>query len=126
MRRGICKLCLNENGLMRSHLLPARLYDYCRHGEHSPIKLGGGIVLPTDRQIQDYLLCKNCEDILSDGGETWVNPKLATWERTFPMYDLLTKLPPDREGEGLCIYFARRNPEVKADKLSATGTRRRW
>lgn len=83
----------------------------------SPIKIGGGIVLPTDRQLQHHLLCKVCEDVLSGNGETWVNARLATWEQAFPLYDLLTRVPPDRAGDGLRIYFARRNPEVAVDKL---------
>src|SRR5262245_21493630 len=78
---GICKICLNEKELVSSHLfLPARLYEYCRVSGMSPIKIGGGIVLPTDRQLQHHLLCKVCEDVLSGNGETWVNPRLATWE----------------------------------------------
>jgi hypothetical protein len=29
-------------------------------------------VLPTDEETQTYLLCDDCENILSRGGETWV------------------------------------------------------
>jgi hypothetical protein len=51
-------------------------------GDQSPVRVGGGIVIPTDRQTQDYLLCKECEDTLNKGGESWIADKLATWERT--------------------------------------------
>ena len=64
---GKCRMCLHEKTLVRSHLMPAALYDYCRKGEHRPIKVGGGFVMPTDRQTQDYLLCEDCEDVLNTG-----------------------------------------------------------
>jgi hypothetical protein len=90
----ICKMCLESKELVRSHLMPAFLYDYCRKGEHSPLRVGGGVMFPTDRQTQDYLLCRDCEDVLNRGGEEWVSHKLATWERTFPLYEIVTKFPP--------------------------------
>lgn len=67
---GKCKMCLQEKALVKSHLMPSALYDYCRKGEHRPIKVGGGFVIPTDRQTQDYLLCTDCEDVLNSGGRT--------------------------------------------------------
>jgi hypothetical protein len=98
--------------------MPASLYEYCRKGEHRPLRLGGGFVMPTDRQTQDYLLCGDCEDILNQGGESWIADKLATWERTFPLYEILTKQPPDFDEEGMAVYFAAKNSEVKVDKLT--------
>ena len=99
-------MCLEKMVLVSSHLMPAALYDYCRKGEHGPIKVGGGFVIPTDRQTQDYLLCQNCEDVLNKGGEQWIANKLATWERTFPLYDLLTKVPPEFDEDGMVVYLA--------------------
>jgi len=120
MPTGICKMCLRARELLRSHLYPAALYDYCRTSDLRPIKVGDGAVYSTDRQIQDHLLCAECEDILSASGETWVNPKLATWERTFPLYDLLTKSPTDTD-DGVSIYYAGRNPDFKVEKLIHLG-----
>ena len=104
-------MCLQERVIVSSHLMPASLYDYCRKGEHSPIKVGGGFVIPTDRQTQDY------EDILNQGGEKWIADKLATWERTFPLYDLLTKVPPEFDDDGMVVYQGTKNPEIKVEKL---------
>ena len=98
--------------------MPAFLYEYCRKGEHRPMKVGNGVVMPTDRQTRDYLLCKDCEDILSQGGEEWIADKLATWDRTFPLYDLLTKQPPDFDEEGMTVYSAANNPEIRVDELT--------
>ena len=118
VQRGICKLCILEKKLVQSHLLPASLYKYCKVGHHSPILLGGGVLRPTDKQTKDHLLCQGCEDILSGRGETWIGPRLATWQRKFPFYDLLTKLLPDRAGDGINVYFANRNPEIKTEQLA--------
>jgi len=111
-------MCLHEKMLVRSHLMPAALYDYCRKGEHRPIKVGGGVVIPTDRQTQDYLLCEDCEDVLNRGGERWILDKLATWERSFPLYDLLTKVPPLLDEDGMAVYLAAQNPEVRVENLT--------
>jgi hypothetical protein len=74
--------------------------------------------MPTDRQTQDYLLCKQCEGILNRGGENWLANKLATWERTFPLYDLLTKVPPCfSEEDGATVYFTANNHEFRAECL---------
>lgn len=117
MPAGVCKLCRNEESLVSSHFFPASLYQYCRQAELSPIKIGDGAVYPTDRQTQAYLLCRSCEDVLSAGGETWVGPRLATWERTFPLFDLLSARPPDYDEDGVKIFFANRDPEIKVEKL---------
>jgi hypothetical protein len=78
----------------------------------------GDAVFPTDRQTQAPLLCEGCEDILNKGGETWIADKLATWERTFPLCDLLGKQPPDFSEDGTVLYSAANNPEIKVDKLT--------
>ena len=115
---GKCRMCLDKKSLVRSHLMPAALYDYCRKREHRPIKVGGGFVIPTDRQTQDYLLCEDCEDVLNAGGERWILGKLATWERTFPLYDLLTKVPPLFDEGDMVVYLAGQNPTIEVEKLT--------
>lgn len=111
-------MCMRVTSLVKSHLMPASLYAYCRKGDLGPVKVGDGIVLPTDRQTKAHLLCSDCEHILSVGGESWIADKLATWERRFPLYDLLTKYSPDVDEDGVAIYFTNKNSEVKADKMA--------
>ena len=115
---GICKMCLLEKPLARSHLIPARVYRYCRKGKHKPIMIGRGIVLPTDEQVWTHLLCDGCETILNNGGERWTVSKLLTWEKTFPLYDLLTHQKPDSDEDGMQLYGTAKNPLIKADKLT--------
>lgn len=98
--------------------MPAALYDYTRSGSHRPVRVGGGVVMPSDRQTQDYLLCGDCEDILNRGGESWCLPLFATMQRSFPLYDLLKRQSPDFAEDGLEVYFAAKNPEIREDKLA--------
>lgn len=114
---GICKMCHQTKDLVRSHLIPASMYDYCRRGEHRPVRLGDGALIPTDRQTQDYLLCKECEDILNKGGEHWLADKLATWERAFPLYDLMVKQPAVFDEGDVLVYAAGQNPELRITEM---------
>ena len=108
MEFGKCKLCLLDKPLCESHLIPESLYAHVREGGESPIRVGDGVVMPTDRHMTTYLLCSKCEDILSKGGETWVAPKLAWVDGRFPLFDLLEAaggFSAAEEGEGL--FYAR-------------------
>jgi hypothetical protein len=117
MPTGACKMCLLQKELRSSHFIPSAMYKYCYRGDHRPIRFGGGFVLPTDRQTQDYLLCGECEGILNEGGETYVADKLATWERTFPLFADLTAVPPEFNEGGMVVFFASKTPKVEVDKL---------
>jgi hypothetical protein len=107
-----------DKPLASSHLIPAGVYKYLRKGEFRPIRVGAGIVLPTDEQTQTYLLCDDCESILSHGGETWVVGKLLTLEKKFPLYDLLIQQKPTVDVDDMLVYCAAQNPQIKADKLT--------
>jgi hypothetical protein len=109
MQKEFCKLCLQDK--------PA-LYDYCRAGGLNPIRVAHGVVMPTSRQTQDYLLCGDCEDVLNKGGESWSNRELASMERKFPFYDLLTKCPPEWEEDGMALYLVAHNSEIEVHKLA--------
>jgi len=112
-------MCLETKNVVSSHLYPAALYAYCRnHDNASPVRVGDGVVLHTDRQLQDHLLCAECEDILNKRGEMWVNPKLATLQKSFPLYDILMKGPAAHMDEKGGLYFAAHNPEIDVEKLT--------
>lgn len=118
MRRGICKMCMLEKGLVRSHLIPHAIYAYCRVKGAKPIYVGNGIVSVSDRETHDHVLCLECEDILNKGGETWVNSKLARRDPySFPLYDMLVRGSVGYADETGGIYYAGENPEIDVDKL---------
>jgi hypothetical protein len=112
-------MCLLMKPVVQSHLIPESLYLHVTDGKSSPIRVGDGVVMPTDRQIKSYLLCLDCEDILSKGGETWVCPKLAWVDRRFPLYDLLKSaggynVDADKEG----LLWAANNPAIDVEKIT--------
>ncbi|PYT55261.1 MAG: hypothetical protein DMG43_03790 [Acidobacteria bacterium] len=112
-------MCLETKSVVSSHLYPAALYAYCRSAEdESPMRVGDDVVMLSDRQLQDYLLCAECEDILNKRGEMWVNPKLATVKDGFPLYEILIKGPAAHEDEDGGLYFASLNPELEVEKLT--------
>jgi hypothetical protein len=114
-----CPMCLDTKSVVSSHLYPAALYDYCRSPEgHSPMRVANDAVMLTDQQVQEDFLCLKCEDILNKGGETWVNPKLATIKDGFPLYDLLVKVAPVFQDEKGGVYWASQNPGIDVEKLT--------
>src|SRR6266446_1407562 len=118
MKIGICKLCLLTKSLLLSHLMPAGLYPYFKHEQVSPLRIGDGVVFPTDQQTKDYLLCTDCEDILNKGGEAWMIPKFATIEYSFPFFTMLTNDPPALQDDGGAIYDAATNPLIDVQKVT--------
>jgi hypothetical protein len=110
-------MCLIEKTLVLSHLMPASVYDYLRAGDLPPIKIGNGMVISTDRQTRDHLLCQTCEEVLNKGGENWLNSKFARMERIFPLYDLVVQGPPDVMEKDGSAYRVALNPEIDGDKI---------
>ena len=114
-----CALCLETKLLEWSHFLPSGLYDYCR-GENGgePIKATFNVVFSTSRQTAAYLLCGDCEDVINEGGESWMLPKLAQWSGPFPLYDLVTAGPYVDAGEGSKCYLGVQNSNINCQKIT--------
>ncbi len=112
-----CPLCLETKVVVSSHLIPKRMYDYCRPPGGNPISVTTELVIETSRQVQDHLLCVDCEDLLNSGGEMWLLPLLARYEGSFPFYDLLAKLPADSTVDDVSVYLGARNPEIHVERL---------
>ena len=105
MKVGICKMCLQQKTLVSSHFMPRALYDYCRSGDLEPVKFSSKVAFTTSYQIQDYILCKPCEDVLNEGGERWIVGKLATMDRkTFPLYEIVSQAALQFEDGGVKVY----------------------
>jgi len=100
-----------------SHLMPAAIYHYTRGPSGHHIALTNTLVIETDRELQAYLLCRECDNDLNKYGETWLTPLLATIDGRFPFYDLLTKIPPDVVDNDVAGYAAAKNAEIDVDKI---------
>jgi hypothetical protein len=118
MRKGECPGCLNTKQLVSSHLVSRAVYDYLRTDDLHPIFAGGGSVRATTEQLQSELLCQACEQMLNDGGESWMVGKFCTADRQFPLYDLIyqqTPIDSDPDGD---IFAAGTNPAIDIEKIS--------
>lgn len=112
-----CPLCLEVKPVVKSHLMPATLYEYCTPPDGHPIAVTSDVVLESDRQLQDHLLCADCEDVLNKGGENWVLPLLARLEGPFPLYDMLVRIEPDVVDGDARVYAAAKSADIQVDKL---------
>lgn len=118
MLQGMCPLCLQTKEIVTSHLIPAAMYKYFRTENSEPVRITSKGALQTSQQLQYPLLCSNCENLLNRGGENWLLPLLARIDGTFPLHDILSRVPPDTEDGEAKLYAASRNREIHVDKLA--------
>jgi hypothetical protein len=72
---GICKLCLQSKQLQDSHLVPRAMYNYVRtptQRNPNPVVVGRNITATTSKQVSDYVLCSDCEQLFNRNGENWM------------------------------------------------------
>jgi hypothetical protein len=112
-----CKLCGLEKLLCDSHLLPSALYGFFRSQGRDPVVVSSKVVRRSSRQTTTFLLCEECEDKLNHGGETWLIPLLATIDEKFPLYDMISRVPPDFDELEIKAYALSRNPEIPFEKI---------
>jgi hypothetical protein len=109
-----CPMCLETKEVISSHLIPAAIYEYCRSGDESPVRVGDGVVMHTDRHVQAPLLCSSCEQTLNRCGETWANPRFARLGGPFPLYEMITAVAPVVPD----FYPTANNPAIDREKLT--------
>jgi len=114
-------MCQLEKQLVKSHLIPRAVYDYCRPPDDDPIIMTNEVVTFSSRQTKDYVLCMDCEDILNSDGETWVLPLLADMDGGFPLYDILTSRKADIGDGTISAYFAANNRDLRTEMLAHFG-----
>jgi hypothetical protein len=112
-----CPLCLEVKEVVSSHFMPAAMYEYCTPPGGHPVAVTPKVVLESDRQLQDHLLCAACESCLNKGGESWVVPLLARLGGPFPFYDMLASIKPDSVEGDAKVYAAARNANIEVGKL---------
>jgi hypothetical protein len=109
-------MCLFSKPLIQSHLASAALYKLCRAPDSDPIQITPEVVMRTGRQLQDYLLCSQCDGMLSTEGENWLLPLVGRLDG-FPFYDILTNQKPDAVDGNSALYAAAKNPEIDVPKV---------
>jgi hypothetical protein len=116
-----CKLCLQNKPLQESHLIPAAVYKRFYSPSHpnpNPMLISSRGVIQTSRQTKTHLLCNECEDVLNRNGEKWVLPRIANVDKSFPLFDMLTKVSPDCVLPNISAYSASRNQEINVAALT--------
>jgi len=116
-----CPLCNDPESrpIVRSHLLPAALYAKTRaDGAKGSriLMLTSKTTTPTDKQIQDDLLCLTCEDCLNRNGEKYALSQVHNG-RDFPLLDRLRVAMPVYSGGGV-EKFSGDSIGVETDKLA--------
>ena len=99
-------------------LARAGLYRYCKAAELEPVRMTAEEIAVADDELTTYLLCEGCEPRLNRDGENWLLPKLATIEKKFPFYDIVTAVAPDTSEDGVAANACARNPEIGFRKLT--------
>jgi hypothetical protein len=117
MKLDTCKLCLNKQPLVESHLMSCGLYDLCKTPDDDPIFVSSDVILQSGRQLKYPLLCAQCDGMLSHEGENWVLPLLARFDGAFPFFNLLQKVAPDVKDGDMMAYATSRTPEIDSHKL---------
>src|SRR6266850_1384011 len=118
---GKCALCLLDGQeLRKSHLHAAGVYRELRdplEPNADPITITADSAIMMSDQVQDYLLCQRCEDLLSKKGETWV---LSQMRRADGQFNLRDKLIASTSAMGfprIEVYSALTMRGVEVDKL---------
>jgi len=97
MPHGLCKLCLKNKDLQRSHLIPASIYRIIRRDQGSaPIVLTTKRVISSSRQVTAHELCWDCEQLFRQNGEDWIARQVSQGA-DFPLLDRLRLAIPDWE-----------------------------
>lgn len=119
-RRGVCRLCLRQELLFDSHLVPPGAFKILREDSSdnpNPFIIGEDTAYTTSKQVTDYLLCGYCERRFSENGEKWVLANCYRPDGTFPIRASLTQRVPVFSKGGLLVYRAARIPEIDCQKL---------
>src|SRR5664280_2328887 len=118
---GFCALCLNERELQESHLLPKSLYRYVRpktQGNTSPVVVSLDRAWNTDKQITKHLLCFDCEQRFSQGGENWTLRQMFRGEKSFRLLSMLDACTPVAKQPEYTIYALGDLAEVRVQDLT--------
>jgi hypothetical protein len=96
-KMGPCGLCQQTRQLKESHLLPSAAYKLARdpsRRDPNPVLITKGRSFTSSHQVTTYLLCAECEDRFSRGGERYVLGQCARPGGDFKVRALLENATP--------------------------------
>jgi hypothetical protein len=99
-------------------LIGRAIYKICREDDNQdPIVMTTDVVVKTSRQVRDYVLCANCEDLFNKGGEKYLTSLVWRRRNGFPLLDRLRLALPILRGQGYQI-FSGDQVGIDTDKLA--------
>jgi hypothetical protein len=105
--------------LRESHFLPAAVYAQLRAGSEqnpNPVLVSSRISVATSKQITDRVLCGECEQRFSDGGEECVLGNMARQEG-FKLQEAISATNPIQANDTFAVYSAAAVPTINMDAL---------
>jgi len=122
MPRGICRLCLQQEDLQESHLLPRALYRMARaggaKGNQDPLLVTKSGSKQSSHQTKDHLLCRQCEQLFSKNGEDYVMRLVTKQNGTFPLLETLEAVRPTVCSSEWRMYSVEDTPSIRRDKVA--------
>ena len=116
MKRGKCKLCLDLADLQRSHYLGKAFYRLSSTDGDRPILISPKLIIQDQKQIKDYMLCRECEQRFSRMGEDYVTG-MVNRPDGFKMLELVRANPTWRAVGENRVYSAA-HVDVDTDQLA--------
>jgi hypothetical protein len=119
MHIGICKLCQQNRELQKSHFLPASLYRMSRiEGEPNPNpwQISAKGRYQTSKQIQDFVFCRKCEELLCKNGERYAMSQV-NGRAGFPLLRTLQTSAGSRSSGGFTFYDRSTTGAIDRQKL---------
>jgi hypothetical protein len=120
MPRGLCKLCLSEKDLQRSHLIPKAVYKKSRSGnprKPHPMVLTVKGSRQSSYQVMDYVFCHDCELLLSKRGEDYVM-RLIHQNNKLPLLELLNSYGPGLDVGEFRFYSGDMTPGIDRQQIA--------
>lgn len=99
--------------------MPASLYRATRNTgavNPNPAVITARGTFQTSKQMKDFLLCKECEDLFNKGGEAYVMSRVNRAGR-FPLLEALQNVTPTKIAVGFSWYDIIAVPNVDREKL---------
>lgn len=121
MNTGTCALCHELRPLLDSHFLPAATYKNLLDS-NGPIKnmivSNGTVASEESKQVSQPLLCKDCEILFQQGGESWVLARRLMPDGKFLLRDILKAATPAQTTKnGDIVYEAASVPDLSPERL---------
>lgn len=115
-QNNLCSLCHKNKDLHDSHLLAKGFYKIISRVS-TPIVVTPSITRETSKQVKQYLLCKECEQMLSKKGEDYIFKICFRNEHGFKIAELLKSIKPVYEEEGISLFYPEQLDELDRDKI---------